>query len=128
MSNYTIANLKEVDDSAAGRVDGIEARMSRSVLDSEQLGVSYFRYEPGTRAASGHRHKVQEEAYVVISGSGRMKLDDDIADLKQWDVIRVAPEVVRAFEAGPDGLEVIAVGGSRPAEGDGELVSDWWTD
>jgi quercetin dioxygenase-like cupin family protein len=76
----------------------------------------------------GHHHREQEEAYVVISGSGRIKLDDDVRELRQWDVVRVAPEVVRAFEAGPDGLEFIAVGSSRPEEGDGVPVADWWTD
>jgi quercetin dioxygenase-like cupin family protein len=128
MSDYTIKNLKEVDDVAAGRAPGVEARMARSVIDSEQLGVSYFRYDAGTRAPYGHRHKVQEEAYIVISGSGRMKLDDEIIDVKQWDVIRVAPPVTRGFEAGPDGLEMIAVGGTRPEEGDGDIVPGWWTD
>ena len=128
MSDYTIKNLKELDDVAAGRGVGLEARMARSALESEQVGVSYFRYDPGTRAPYGHKHQVQEEAYVVVSGSGRLKLEDEIIDVKQWDVIRIAPPVVRAFEAGPDGLEVIAVGGPRPEEGDGELVPDWWTD
>src|SRR5947209_2350663 len=127
MSQYTIKNLMDVDNAAAGRAEGVEARMARSVLGSEQLGVSYFRYGPGYRAPYGHKHKVQEEAYVVISGSGRIKLDDDVVDVKQWDVVRVAPAVIRAFEGGPDGLEVIAVGGPRPEEGDGEMVSDWWT-
>jgi quercetin dioxygenase-like cupin family protein len=127
MSDYTIKNLMDVADSAAGRSPGMEARMARSALESEQLGVSYFRYDPGTRAPYGHKHKVQEEAYVVVSGSGRLKLDDDIVNVKQWDVIRIAPPVVRGFEAGPDRLEVIAIGGSRPEEGDGELVSEWWT-
>ena len=111
MSNYTIKNLMDVADSAAGRAPGMEARMARSALDSEQLGVSYFRYDPGTRAPYGHKHRVQEEAYVIVSGSGRLKLDDDVVDVKHWDVIRIAPAVVRGFEAGPEGLEVIAVGG-----------------
>jgi mannose-6-phosphate isomerase-like protein (cupin superfamily) len=76
----------------------------------------------------GHHHREQEEAYVVVSGSGRIKLDDDVRELREWDVIRVAPEVVRAFEAGTDGLEIIAVGSARPEEGDGVPVADWWTD
>src|SRR4051812_29510960 len=117
MSDYTIKNLKDVYDAAAGRASGVEARMARSVIDSEHLGVSYFRYEAGTRAPYGHKHEVQEEAYVVVSGSGRMKLDDEIVDVKEWDVIRVAPQVTRGFEAGPDGLEMVAVGSGRPPEG-----------
>ena len=103
MSDFTIKNLKEdVEDSAAARAPGskIEARFARGQIDSEHLGVSYFRYEPGFRAPFGHRHRVQEEAYVVISGSGRVRLDDEIVEVRQWDVLRVAPPVARAFEAG----------------------------
>jgi mannose-6-phosphate isomerase-like protein (cupin superfamily) len=128
VGEFTIKNLKDVDDSAAGRAPGLEARMARSAIGSSDLGVSYFHYDPDTRAPYGHRHKVQEEAYVVVAGSGRVKLDDEIQDVKQWDVIRVAPTVTRAFEAGPDGLELIAVGGPRPEEGDGELIPGWWDD
>jgi mannose-6-phosphate isomerase-like protein (cupin superfamily) len=126
MSDYTIRNLKELDDVAAGRAEGVEARMARSALGAEQVGVSYFRYGPGVRTGVGHHHRVQEEAYVVIAGSGRLKLGDEIVDVKQWDVIRVAPPVIRAFEAGPEGIELIAVGGPRPEEGDGEMVPVWW--
>jgi mannose-6-phosphate isomerase-like protein (cupin superfamily) len=128
MSDYTITNLKDVDDVAAGRAPGVEARMARSAMGSEQLGVSYFHYDAGVRPPYGHKHQVQEEAYVVVSGSGRMKLDDEVVDLRQWDVIRVAPSVTRALEAGPDGIEVIAVGGTRPPDGDGEIVPGWWED
>jgi mannose-6-phosphate isomerase-like protein (cupin superfamily) len=107
-------------------MDGIEVRMARKFLDSEHLGVSLFRYGPGFRSPMGHKHQVQEEAYVVVSGSGRIKLDDEIVDLAQWDVVRVAPSVVRAFEGGPDGLDVVAIGADRPEEGDGERVENWW--
>lgn len=128
MSDYTIKNLKDLEDVAAGRADGVEARMARHALEAEQVGVSYFRYGPGVRTGVGHHHRVQEEAYVVVAGSGRLKLGDEIFTLEQWDVVRVAPAVVRAFEGGPDGLEIIAVGGPRPEEGDGEMVADWWMD
>ena len=125
MSAYTRKNLKEADDASPDSLD-MEARFGRKHLDSQQLGVSYFRYGPGLRPPYGHRHATQEEAYVVVSGSGRLKLDDEVIDLRQWDVVRVAPEVVRAFEGGPEGIELIAVGGTRPPEGDGELVNDFW--
>jgi mannose-6-phosphate isomerase-like protein (cupin superfamily) len=128
MTNFAITNLMEVEDSAADRGPGIEARFARKHLDSLHLGVSLFRYGPGFKAPYGHRHREQEEAYVVIAGSGRMRLDDEIVELRQWDVVRVAPEVVRAFEGGPDGLELIAVGSDRPDGGDGEMVQDFWTD
>jgi uncharacterized cupin superfamily protein len=126
MSSFAIKNLMEIDDSAP--VDEIEGRFARRFLDSEHLGVSYFRYAPGFRSSVGHRHQTQEEAYVVVGGSGRVKLDDEIVELKRWDALRVAPEVVRGFEAGADGLELIAVGADRPEGGDGEMVRDWWTD
>ena len=127
MTDFTHQNLKAVDDSAAGRGRDVEARFGRKHLQSEHLGVSYFRYGPGVRTP-GHRHREQEEAYVVVGGAGRMRLDDEILDLQMWDAIRVAPGVVRAFEGGPDGLEVIAVGSDRPEGGDGEMVQDFWTD
>jgi len=127
MPDFTITNLKKLDDLAADRPD-MEARFGRSHLNSEHLGVSYFRYGPGYRSGSGHRHREQEEAYVVVGGSGRVRLDDEIAELGPWDVVRVAPNVVRAFEGGPEGLEVIAIGSDRPEGGDGERVHDFWTD
>jgi mannose-6-phosphate isomerase-like protein (cupin superfamily) len=128
MAGYTTKNLMDLDDLAAGRGVDIQARFARSHIDSEHLGVSYFRYGPDARSPVGHHHETQEEAYVVVSGNGRMKLDDDIIELKQWDVIRVAPQVIRGFEAGPDGLELIAIGADRPPDGDGVMVNDWWTE
>ena len=121
-SDYAIKNFDDIEASGA---EGIDGRFSRKFLDSTQLGVSRWRYEPGTQTL-GHRHKVQEEVYTVINGSGRVKLDDEIIELKQWDVVRVAPTVARGFEAGPDGLEIIAAGGTKPEGGDGELVEDHW--
>jgi mannose-6-phosphate isomerase-like protein (cupin superfamily) len=127
MSDYTVVNLKEVDDSAADQPE-IEARFGRKHLDSEHLGVSYFRYGPGFRPSIAHSHREQEEAYVVVNGSGRIKLNDDIVDLRQWDVVRIAPTTIRAIEAGPEGIEFIAVGADRPEGGDGVRAQDWWTD
>jgi quercetin dioxygenase-like cupin family protein len=128
MSNYTVKNLKDVEDVAGARRPEVEGRFARKHLDSRELGVSYFRYAPNFRSAMGHSHREQEEVYIVTDGSGRVKLDDDVVELRQWDVVRVAPEVVRAFEGGPDGLEFVVVGSSRPPEGDGLPLPDWWTD
>lgn len=114
----------EIDNAAED--SGREVRIARKYLDSSELGVSYFRYPPGHRATGGHRHEVQEEAYVVVGGSGRIRLDDESYELKLWDVVRVAPPVVRGFDAGPDGLELIAIGGSLPEEPDGEPVENRW--
>jgi len=128
MSDYTIKNLLDLDNVASGRGYDLDARFARSHIDSAHLGVSYFRYGPGVRPPYGHHHRDQEEAYVVTGGSGRVRLGDEIHEVKQWDVIRVAPAVVRAFEGGPDGMELIAIGNDRPEGGDGELVDDFWTD
>ncbi len=127
MSNFAKHNLKEGDDSTTGR-EGMSAHLARKHLDSQELGVSYFRYAPNFKNTTGHRHREQEEAHVVISGSGRVRVDDEIIDVGPFDVVRVAPAGMRAFAAGPDGLEIIAVGGRRPEGGDGEVVKDWWTD
>jgi quercetin dioxygenase-like cupin family protein len=127
MAGFTVKNLQDVDNSAPESAgDGLEARFARKHLDSDHLGVSYFRYAPDFKAPYGHRHREQEEAYVVVAGSGRILLDDETQELRTWDVIRVAPEVVRAFEAGPDGLDIIAVGGPKPDEGDGVRASATW--
>jgi mannose-6-phosphate isomerase-like protein (cupin superfamily) len=128
MSRFTIKNLMDVEDSAGGEVPGFEARFGRKHLDSEHLGVSYFRYAPGVRSPVAHSHREQEEAYVVVRGSGRIRLDDEVLPLRLWDVVRVSPEVVRAFEGGEDGLEVIAIGADRPEGGDGVRVPGAWVE
>src|SRR5436305_8267444 len=114
MPDFSKTNLREVEDAAANRGPDIEARFGRKHLGAHHPGVSYFRYAPNYRSPIGHRHREQEEAYVVVSGSGRVKLDDEIVELKQWDVVRVAPPVIRSFEGGPDGLELVAIGSDRP--------------
>jgi quercetin dioxygenase-like cupin family protein len=127
LSDYAIVNLLEIDDAIAGRVAGMEGRFGRKHIGSRDLGISHFRWDPGVRGV-GHSHREQEEAYVVVAGSGRVRLDDEIRDIRRWDVIRVAPEVVRAFEAGPDGLELVAVGGPKPEGGDGVVSDTPWPD
>jgi len=124
-SRFTIANLKEIEDSGA---DGIEARFGRKHLDSEHLGVTYIRYAPGVRSPMAHSHREQEEAYVVIDGSGRVRLGDEVRELRRWDVVRVSPATIRAFEAGDAGLELIAVGSDRPEGGDGIRAESVWID
>jgi len=128
MSAFSIVNLLDVEDSVQGRLDGLEGRFGRKHLDSRDLGISHWRYAPNLRNPAGHRHRAQEEAYVVVAGSGRILLDGEVHDIKQWDVVRVAPETVRSFEAGPDGLELIAVGGPKPEGGDGEQAAVTWPD
>ena len=126
MSNHTKLNLLELEDSVAGRAPGLEGRFGRTKLGTRDVGVSHWRYEPGFRAEGGHRHREQEEVYVVVAGSGELLLDDEMVALAPWDAVRVAPEVVRAFAAGPDGLEIIAVGGPKPEGGDGVPTPVEW--
>jgi quercetin dioxygenase-like cupin family protein len=128
MSSFATVNLLDVEDSVGERAPGIEGRFGRKHLDSRDLGVSLFRYAANLRSPMAHSHREQEEAYVVVSGSGRALLDGQLHELHQWDVLRVAPEVVRAFEAGPDGLDLIAVGGPKPADGDGVMGAADWPD
>ena len=129
MSTYAIVNLKEdVEEALSERAPGIEGRFARKHLDSEHLGVSYLRFSPGVRSTTAHSHREQEEAYVVISGSGQVRLDDEIRELRCWDVVRVNPATVRAFEAGDNGLELIAIGSDRPDGGDGVFAPTAWID
>jgi quercetin dioxygenase-like cupin family protein len=128
VADYAIVNLLEIEDSVEGRVPGLEGRFSRKLLGSTDLGVSHWRYAPGTRSKGGHSHREQEEAYVVVAGSGRVRLDEEVREIRQWDVIRVAPRVIRGFEAGPDGLKLIAVGGPKPEGGDAVLSDSPWPD
>ncbi len=126
VTDYAIVNLKDVENSAGERAPGMEARFARKHLESEHLGVTYIRYEAGVRSPMAHSHREQEEAYVVIAGSGRVRLGDEIRDVRQWDVVRVSPATIRAFEAGADGLEIIAVGSDRPEGGDGVVAESAW--
>jgi quercetin dioxygenase-like cupin family protein len=128
MERFAIVNMLEIDDSVSGRVEGLEGRFARAHLDSRDLGVSHFRYAPGLRATMGHRHGEQEEVYIVVAGAGEILLDGAVHGLRHWDVVRVAPDVVRAFAAGPDGLELIAIGGPKPEGRDGEMVEVVWPD
>jgi mannose-6-phosphate isomerase-like protein (cupin superfamily) len=128
MSRFATVNLLEVENSVGDRAPGVEGRFGRKYLDSRDLGVSHFRYAPNLRSPMAHSHREQEEAYVVVGGSGRVLLDDEVLELRQWDLVRVAPEVVRCFEAGPEGLDVIAVGGPKPEGGDGVMATANWPD
>lgn len=122
---HTHINLDQVQDAAPPNGFGHrwEARVAREALDAEQTGVSFFRLKPGKRSPFVHRHRNAEEVYVILSGGGQVRLDGELAEVRPLDAIRVAPEVARAFEAGPDGLEFIACG---PHHADGEPVDDPW--
>lgn len=126
---FTHRQLREVEDSAPrfGFHESQEARFASDDLETEQTGFSLHRVKPGRRQAFGHHHREAEEVYVVVSGSGRVKLDDALVELVERDAVRVAPAVVRAFEAGPDGLELLAFGPRRDDDR-GEILAGWWSD
>jgi uncharacterized cupin superfamily protein len=128
MSDYTKQNLKEIDNAAEqfGLGDKMETRFARKAMGLEQFGFSYQRIEPSVRQPFGHVHREQEEVYVVLEGSGRIKIDDDVVDLRQWDAVRVPGGLTRALEAGPDGLAFLAIGGNPT--GDADMVENWWSD
>ena len=127
MADWTKRNFEDIKDRSPAEVP-MRWLFSRDEVGSTQVGVSRFSYEPGARMPFGHRHGVQEEVYVVVAGSGRAKLGDEIIEIALWDVLRVAPQVIRSFEAGPDGMEMICVGGKRPEGGDNEGFPDFWTE
>jgi mannose-6-phosphate isomerase-like protein (cupin superfamily) len=123
--DWTKTNFNDLRDVSPQGVR-MHWRFAREALGSTELGVSRFTYDPGARMPWGHRHRVQEEAYVVVAGSGRARLDDEVVELSEWDVLRVAPAVIRSFEAGPEGLDVICIGGAKPKGGDAERFEDFW--
>jgi mannose-6-phosphate isomerase-like protein (cupin superfamily) len=129
MSDYKIVNLKEVEDQAPnfGLSPDLEARFARVALEAELVGLTYQRLAPNFRVPFGHKHKTQEEVYIVVSGSLRVKLEDGIKELGPWDVIRLSKDTVRGFEAGAEGAEVIAIG-APGGPGDAEVIDDFWTD
>jgi mannose-6-phosphate isomerase-like protein (cupin superfamily) len=120
--SYEIVNLKEIDDAAQkfGLSPELEARFA--------AGFSYQRLAPNFRIPFGHKHAEQEEVYVLVSGGGRVKLDDEVVEVKQWDAVRVPKDTMRNFEAGPDGAEIVVFGAPRTPPGDAEVTHGWWTD
>lgn len=125
---YTLMKLTDIEDSAVkfGMGEVQEARFAQRDLEAEDTGLSLTTVKPGQRQPFAHKHDKAEEVYVVLAGSGRVKLDDDILEIEKLDAIRVSPGVIRGFEAGKDGLQMLAFGPHH--DGDGELLQGWWAD
>jgi len=127
MADFTKLNLKDDVENASerfGLAPQMEARFARRAMGIEGGGFSYQKLAPDFRSPIAHRHQTQEEVYVVVSGGGRIKIEDDVHDLKQWDAVRLPAQTPRAFEAGPDGLELLAIGFG--AGGDAEQLKGFW--
>jgi mannose-6-phosphate isomerase-like protein (cupin superfamily) len=129
-----LRNIKDDLEDLGPRFDGapgLEFRAATKALELEHSALSYQYVPPGCRFPYGHTHSTQEEVYVVVRGSGRMKLDDDIVELRQWDAVRVPPDTWRGYEAGPEGLEILVTGAPNLGDdprGDVDGQRDWWTD
>ena len=131
--SFSRTNIKADLENIGSNFDGppdLEFRAATRALDLEHSGLTYQRVPPGYRFPYGHTHRTQEEVYVVVSGSGRMKIDDEIIELARWDAVRVPPGAWRGYEAGPDGLELLVIGapslGDNPRD-DVEGERDWWS-
>ena len=131
---YTLRNIKADVEDIGSNFDGdpdLEFRAVTKPLELVESALSYQRIPAGYRFPYGHTHVTQEEVYVVVRGGGRMKLDDEIVDLREWDAVRVPPGTWRGYEAGPGGLEIIVIGAPSLGEGRREDVEgrrDWWAD
>jgi quercetin dioxygenase-like cupin family protein len=129
MSDYAKVNLTEVEDSAPkfGMGEVQESRFARAALGCEAIGLTYYKVKPGQRLGFGHHHDTIEETYLVLGGSGRFKLGDEIVEVAARDAVYVPPQTMREWEAGDDGLEMVAFGGHSEGE-QGHLERGWWTD
>lgn len=130
MADYTVLKVSDVPDQGPnfGLEGKMEARFMRVDLGCENCGVTYLRLAPGFRVPFGHTHKVQEELYVLVSGSARIKVDDEIHDLEPWTAVRMSKDVMRALEAGPEGAELVLFGAPNTGPGDAITEPGWWQD
>lgn len=129
MSDYTIVNLGDVENVAPKfqMPEGMDVRFPKRQLGCTIGGVGVEKLPPGVRTPFGHTHTEQEELYVIAEGSGRVKIEAEVHELRTWDIVRVGPNTMRNFEAGPDGITVIAFGAPIAEQNDGEIVPGWWT-
>jgi uncharacterized cupin superfamily protein len=130
MTAYSHVNFKEIEDVAQrfGLSPSLEFRLGRKPLELERSGVSYLKIAPGFRVPFGHKHEQQEEVYVLLSGSARARVGDETIELKPWDALRLAPDTMRALEAGDEGAELLLVGAPATEGSDAEMEQGWWTD
>ena len=131
MAKYAITNLKnDVEDQAPNfqLSPNLEARFARGDLEADNFAVSYLKVAPNFRIPFGHNHREQEELYVVLNGGGKLKLDDEVLEVEQWDAIRIPSETMRGFEGGSEGAELLLFGSPRGEANDAEMAPGWWSD
>ena len=129
MAGYTKKSLTDVENQAPkfGMPEELDARFARTALGGKTLGLSLLKLAPNFRMPFGHKHSAQEEVYVVVRGSGRIKVEDEIVEVAEWDAIRFDEDTMRNVEAGPDGIEYLAFGaGDDPRDVD--MAQNWWSD
>ena len=129
MADYTLLNLRsDIDDMAPkfGMGDGIEAHFGRTPLGLQNSGMSYFKLGPDYKLPFGHSHSEQEEVYLVVSGTARLKLDDEEIELSPLDAVRIPVSVTRGMAAGPDGAEIVAFGAPDTDNKDIEMTPNFW--
>ena len=119
MSEYVKINIGEVEDMAPqyGMSELGEARFARGALGAERIGLAYYKLNPGQRLGFGHRHGEDEEVYLVLSGSGRFKVDDEVFEIGSHDLVFVPPHAMRSWECDDGGMELVAFGGHTEGAG-----------
>jgi quercetin dioxygenase-like cupin family protein len=131
MAGYTKLNLKQDVEDQAPKFEmspQLEFRVARDPLETENAAISYLRVAPNFRLPFGHTHDEQEEVYVLVGGSARIKLDDEVLELRPFDAIRIHRETMRNLEGGPDGAELILYGAPNAGPGDAQMSPGWWSD
>jgi len=130
MANYTKLNLRQEieDQSPKFGINEMEFRSARVPLELENSGLSFLRLDPNYRVPFGHHHNQQEEVYILVAGSAKLKLDDELLELKPWDAVRISKETMRNLEGGPDGAEILLFGAPNAGSGDAQMSQGWWTD
>jgi len=131
MAGYTVRDLKEIENQGVKfglPENDVQLRMAKDPLECSGCGVTYMKLGPGWRAPWGHTHKTQEEIFILVNGSARMKLDDEIVELKPFTAVRVSPETMRSYEGGAEGAELIVIGTPRTGGGDAVTEPNWWSD
>jgi mannose-6-phosphate isomerase-like protein (cupin superfamily) len=131
VAGHSVLNLKEIENQGERfgiNPDELQLRMAKDPLECEHMGISYVKVGPGYRPPFGHNHKTQEEVYVLVTGSARMKVEDEVIELEPFTAVRVARSTMRGYEAGPEGAELIVIGAPKTGSGDANNVQDWWSD